>query len=343
MSVSVSAVVPTRNRPESLARLLDALARQTRAVDEIIVVDASDPGRGAKRPDNLPVRRFTTAPGVCAQRNLGIREARGSWILLLDDDVEPAPDYLERLLAHVAAQPDCGAVTGLITEPDRSGHFGGGLPDPSLRHALFAFLFQTSVFGDTESLPVGTLTRPLSTALRAWYRKRGNTWSLAGWPLVTQTREAAFRTAVYGLGAALVRRDWLLASPFDEVLGPHGIGDNYGVALGFPGPGGIDVLGTVAVHHHRSPVGRLSAPEASYRRVLALDYFMRRSPSFTRLNTLVLAWSQAGQAAMLAVRGRLAGAASALKALFVVASGTNPLLGGGSGGGPESDTAGRGG
>jgi hypothetical protein len=31
-----------------------------------------------------------------------------------------------------------------------------------------------------------------------------------------------------------VRRQWLIRSPFDEVLDPHGIGDNYGVAFGFP-------------------------------------------------------------------------------------------------------------
>ncbi len=347
MVVTVSAVVPTRNRPESLERALRALRSQTRPPLEILVVDASDgaaegtlpggqdrrgapsDGVGAPRSDP-PVRVIAAPPGVCGQRNLGIGQARGSWILLLDDDVEPAPDYLERLLAHVESDPDSGACTGVIVEPDRDGEFGpGGFPTPSLRHLLFAFAFQTSVFGNAEAVASGALARPLVGWLKGWYRRRGNTWSVAGWPLVTQTTESAFRVSTYGLGAALVRRDWLLYSPFDESLGAHGIGDNYGVALGFPDPGGISILKDVPVRHHRSPLGRLDEAEASYRRALALDYFMRTSPRFTWRNRVALTWSLLGQAGLLAGKGRLASAAQALRAVVVSAVGANPIARGG--------------
>jgi GT2 family glycosyltransferase len=40
--IGISAVIPTRNRPESLHRALMSLADQRRLPDEVIVCDASD-------------------------------------------------------------------------------------------------------------------------------------------------------------------------------------------------------------------------------------------------------------------------------------------------------------
>jgi glycosyltransferase involved in cell wall biosynthesis len=292
---SISVVIPTRNRPASLARTLAALRAQTRPPQELIVVDASD---APPDPDVLrasvpcPVVCLHTAAGVCAQRNLGIQRARGSHVLLCDDDIEPPAEYLHQLVAHLDAHPAAGAVTGLVCEPDHDGQFIGAAQAPSFRYLFFAFLFQHSVWADVESAsahwPVALLKR--------WYRSRGNTWSLAGWPLFTQLRAPVVHTATYGLGAALIRRDWLLASPYDERLGPHGIGDNYGVALGFPGSGGIDVLVDLPVRHHRVAENRLDPADVHFLRVLALDYFTRTSARFPRSTTRWLVWSLLGKA-----------------------------------------------
>jgi hypothetical protein len=247
-------------------------------------------------------------------------------VLLLDDDVEPPPEYIARLAAHLEAHPSDGAVSGLIVEPDAAGAFPAGFETPSARHLLFAFVFQLTVWGDVGATRANAITAAPLAQLRRWYRRRGNTWSLAGWPLVTQVREPVVRTAIYGLGAALVRRAWLLDSPYDERLGAHGIGDNYGVALGLPAEHGVVVLADLPVRHHRVGENRLDAAEAHFRRVLALDYFLRTDTRFSRLNVAFLAWSLIGNAIRFALRGDRALLRCTLRALPLVCLGRNPLL-----------------
>ncbi|HEX6939823.1 MAG TPA: glycosyltransferase [Longimicrobiales bacterium] len=286
--------------------------------------DASAPRRGAARP--FPVVRLRSRPGVCAQRNEGIRRATGTHVLLCDDDIELPPEYLRRLGEYVAAHPEAGAVTGVVCERDASGGFPRGFAAPSFRHLLFAFTFQLTVWADVEAADGNVLTALPLWALKRWYRRRGNTWTVAGWPLVTQVRGGAVRTATFGLGAALVRRDWLLASPYDERFDPHGIGDNYGVALGFPGERPITVLTDVYALHHRAPENRLDTAESYYRRVLALDYFLRASGRFSTWSIVALAWSLLGKAVIAAARRQADLLRQTIRALAVVVSGRNPLL-----------------
>jgi len=103
---TISAIVPTIGRAESLATLLDALAAQTRRPDEVIVADGSDgdairtltaDGRWADR--HLQVRYLrTTPPNAVRQRQAAIAQSSGSLLLLLDDDVVPEPRCVEAML-----------------------------------------------------------------------------------------------------------------------------------------------------------------------------------------------------------------------------------------------------
>ncbi|MQA90440.1 MAG: glycosyltransferase [Gemmatimonas sp.] len=327
----VSVVIPTRNRPANLARTLEALGRQTRPAHEIVIVDASDQPleepalRGSNRA-LPPLVCLHTRPGLCAQRNIGIRKATGSHVLLCDDDIELPPEYIARLVAYLATNPNEGAVTGLIREADGAGGFTHGFARPSVRHLAFAFLFQLTVWADVEAAQTGWLGAPPLRALGRWYRRRGNTWTVAGWPLVTQVSDAVLHTATYGLGAALVRRSWLLGSPYDERLGAHGIGDNYGVALGFPGECPIAVLVDLPVLHHRAAANRLDPADAFLQRVLALDYFLRTSGRFSRTSVAWLIWSLVGRSMMFAARGRTDMLRSSVVAFATVLVGSNPLM-----------------
>lgn len=84
--MSVTVVVPTRDRPEQLAGCLAALRPQLRDGDELLVVDSAGHRRvaGALRVDR---------PGASRARNAGWRAAAHDLVAFLDDDVRVAPGW----------------------------------------------------------------------------------------------------------------------------------------------------------------------------------------------------------------------------------------------------------
>lgn len=90
-----------------MARAVHALARQTAAPDryEVIVsIDGSTDGTREQLERCAPACRLTIRSGPhrgrAAARNAGIAAAAGELVILLDDDMEPAPGFVA---AHVAA------------------------------------------------------------------------------------------------------------------------------------------------------------------------------------------------------------------------------------------------
>lgn len=115
----ISIIIPTVGRPESLARLLDSLAVQTRSVQEVLVADASGTTETEKviadsrwSDAGLHVRRITVSrPNAVRQRAAAIGVAQGEFLLLLDDDVVLEPDCVQQMLTLLKANPDVVAVT----------------------------------------------------------------------------------------------------------------------------------------------------------------------------------------------------------------------------------------
>jgi glycosyltransferase involved in cell wall biosynthesis len=124
--VTLSVVICTKDRPRDLAACLGSLAQQTRLPEELIVVDASErPDPGALERYRVAtdgrcvVRHLTTAPGLPRQRNIGVRAARGTVVVFLDDDVVLFPPYLREIAAvyDADARGDVGGVGGAL-DPD---------------------------------------------------------------------------------------------------------------------------------------------------------------------------------------------------------------------------------
>jgi glycosyltransferase involved in cell wall biosynthesis len=106
----VSVVIPTYERCGSLGRLLRALCRQTipsHAYEVIVIVDGSTDGtRELLERFDTPYAltwRWQQNGGRAAACNAGIRLCQSPLVVLLDDDMEPAPGCLE---AHIACHAD---------------------------------------------------------------------------------------------------------------------------------------------------------------------------------------------------------------------------------------------
>jgi hypothetical protein len=138
-----------------------------------------------------------------------------------------------------------------------------------------------------------------------------------------------FQTAVYSLGTCMVRRNVLLESLYDEVLDPSGIGDNYGVAVGFPGDHPIHVLTTLNAYHHRSIVNRLEKPLSYFRRILALHYFIKKSECFPKSMAAWFQWSLIGNWMYFFFKGKTEMRKATSNAIRLILSGKNPYWVGG--------------
>ena len=125
MTPAFSIVIPTFERPDTLAQVLDALARQSGSEDfEVLVVDD---GSRDETPERLravsppfPFRFFRQDnSGPAAARNRGVEEARGRWILFLGDDTVPEPELLAvHAQAHAVPRAGPVAVLGYTTWPN---------------------------------------------------------------------------------------------------------------------------------------------------------------------------------------------------------------------------------
>ena len=106
---SVAAIIPTRDRAALTERAVASVLGQTRAPDEVIVIDDGSRDDTAERV----LRRFPEVillrldgRGVSAARNRGIAAASSHWMAFLDSDDEWLPEKLEAQLAALAAAPE---------------------------------------------------------------------------------------------------------------------------------------------------------------------------------------------------------------------------------------------
>lgn len=112
-NISVTVVIPSFGRPETLSTCLRGVGAQDRQPDEVLVV-----ARYEDKATQDVARRhraglvLVDAPGAVAAVDRGIRAAASDVVAILDDDAIPAADWNSRIIASYAARPMLGALGG---------------------------------------------------------------------------------------------------------------------------------------------------------------------------------------------------------------------------------------
>lgn len=114
---AVSIVIPTHNRAQRLGHVLRSIARQDYDLDsvEVIVVDdgSQDDTQTYLASQDWGLRlRVMHQPqsGVATARNHGAVEASAPILIFIDDDVAPAPGFIQ---AHMQAQAAAGGCVAI--------------------------------------------------------------------------------------------------------------------------------------------------------------------------------------------------------------------------------------
>jgi len=150
-AVRISVVIPCHNGAEFLTEALDSVAAQTRAPDEVVVVDdASTDGSAAlARAWGATVVRLEAHRGEGAARNAGLRAAAHPFVAWLDADDRWRPRHLEVVGGLLASSPDAvAAFGGAVRFGGRAGAVPGYVPPgPPVRllETAFSTWLQTTI------------------------------------------------------------------------------------------------------------------------------------------------------------------------------------------------------
>lgn len=107
MDPILSLVTGSLNRPEGLRRLIDSIRDRTPVPWELVISDASDT---PLQPTDERIRVIVEKPrrGCVAGYNAAFKEARGEWVIWLNDDAEVQPGYAEAAISFMEANPEIG-------------------------------------------------------------------------------------------------------------------------------------------------------------------------------------------------------------------------------------------
>ena len=120
--VLVSVVMPTYNRRNYIRESLDSVLAQDFSDFEVIVVDdgSTDGTEEAVRPYEGRIRYIRQENrGAGVARNVGIRNARGTYIAFMDSDDLSRPNHLKSLCSFLDRNPEFAMVVG------NGGYLGG--------------------------------------------------------------------------------------------------------------------------------------------------------------------------------------------------------------------------
>lgn len=144
--LTISVIIPTKNRPDDLERTLESLMAQTIMPEELIIVDQSEDDQSGNRIHRVVASRGVELKyihdaritGGAAARNQAMSLATSCIWLFLDDDVILEANFVEELISAYRANPQAIGVSGIVTN----------YPHPAFTFKLWSAVFVRGPFHD---------------------------------------------------------------------------------------------------------------------------------------------------------------------------------------------------
>ena len=118
-SLSISVIIATLNRADSLEEALASLVRQVRQPDEVVVVDNGSTDNTKEIAlsfrDRLNIKYvYEGQRGIPYARNAGVRNATKDVVAFIDDDCIAHKNWLKHLEIPFIKDPHVGVVGGEV-------------------------------------------------------------------------------------------------------------------------------------------------------------------------------------------------------------------------------------
>ncbi len=106
----VSIIVPTLNSARTLEACLRSIKNQSYAAIELIVVDNFSTDSTSAIAKRYTQKFFQTGPERSAQRNFGASEATGTYVCIIDSDMELSTDAIKECVEAISMNPNSAGV-----------------------------------------------------------------------------------------------------------------------------------------------------------------------------------------------------------------------------------------
>jgi GT2 family glycosyltransferase len=117
LTIPISVIIVTFNSSPHLSHCLSALSRQTITDFDVIIVDngstdgSADVIKVQYSTLSMHIHQLLKNIGFAAANNMGVRMAQGKWVVLLNADAFPEPDWLEKLVEAAEMHPEYAAFS----------------------------------------------------------------------------------------------------------------------------------------------------------------------------------------------------------------------------------------
>jgi glycosyltransferase involved in cell wall biosynthesis len=270
MAITISVIIPTHDRGESLRRTVESVLAQRTAAAELIVVH-DGPGRvddalaGLAEGANVPFCVISRQPpSLPAGRNAGLRGACGEVVLFLEDDITIPPDYLTTLADLYQADAD-RQVAGI----------GSNVMEPHLQ------------------TPIGRLWRVLATICCQvkWKPRR----CLARYVSLPRALRGRLQPAVRVSGGGLSLRSSAAKDfAFDETFPGHALGEDREFTFRFAASRALFYAPRLKLTHHCAGGGRGEMLRRGQCYVEHWIYIVRSATEGGAGTWMLLGWDFAG-------------------------------------------------